>query len=122
VFAHESLLVIEGLPEHGHVARRADVPEYDGRVAFQPAQLRTFIGDPLNAAPNSSCDMPNSSRASCRASLPASVARGAKGEPAGNRLAYLMFHGQVVWDVRRHTRSAIPLGTAARALAGAPGK
>jgi hypothetical protein len=39
VFAHESLLVIEGLPEHRHVVRRADVAEDDGRVALQPPQL-----------------------------------------------------------------------------------
>ena len=73
------------------------LPNTTAALRFEPRSFPRFVGEPLNAAPNSLCDMPNSSRASCRASLPSSASRGAKGEPAGDRLAYPMFQGEVVW-------------------------
>ena len=42
VLADERLVVVERAREHLDVVGRADVPEHDGRVALQPAQLRAL--------------------------------------------------------------------------------
>lgn len=44
-------------------------------LRFSPRSFARLIGEPLNAALNSSCDIGSSSRASVRASLPPSTSR-----------------------------------------------
>jgi hypothetical protein len=51
---------------------------------FSPRSLARFIGESLNDAENSSRDIASKSRASVRASLPASISRGPKRESSGN--------------------------------------
>ena len=83
VLAHERLRAVERTREHVGVICRADVAEHHGRVALQPPSFARFIGEPLNAALNSACVIPNSSRASVRASC-RRAPRAADGESCGS--------------------------------------
>ena len=46
-----------------------------------------------------------------RASLLPNISHGAYGESLGSSRATRTFHGQTCWDVWRHNRFEIPLGT-----------
>jgi hypothetical protein len=56
--------------------------------------LARFIGDLLNAAENSFDDIARSSFAIVHAFIPASTARGTKGESSGSSFANLTFQGR----------------------------
>ena len=73
------------------------LPNTTAASRFNPRSFARFIGEPLNAALNSAGYMPNSSRASWRASLPPNASRAAYGESLGSALANLTFHGQTSW-------------------------
>jgi hypothetical protein len=49
-----------------------------------PCRSMRGMGEALNAAPTSGCDIAINSRASVRASVVPNVSRGAYGEPSGN--------------------------------------
>jgi hypothetical protein len=74
-----------------------------------------FIGDRLNAAVNSSCDIVRISCASVLASLPAITSRGANACPFSS-CANLMLYGQTSWENCRYTHFEIPLATGRRTL------
>jgi len=92
VLAHERLLVVEGAGEHVDVVVRTQLPRTTAAFRFKPRSFERFIGEPLNARPNSSCDMPRISRASVRASRPVSASRAAKAGSVSSR-ANLMLNG-----------------------------
>jgi hypothetical protein len=72
------------------------LPNTTAAFRFIPRSFARFIGEPLNAALNSGCVMPNSSRASVRASFVPNAGRGANGEPSGSSWANRWFHGQTL--------------------------
>jgi hypothetical protein len=117
MLAHERLGVAEGLLQHRYILHRADVAEHHGRIALSPRSLARFIGDLLNALLNSSCDIPRSSRASCRASLAASAGRGAYAGSLSS-WANLTLYGHTSWEEWRYNHFAIPLTTGVRTLRG----
>ena len=80
MLAHQRLVVLQRALEHIDVVHRADVAEHTAAFRFSPHSFARFIGEPLNAALNSGCVMPNSSRASVRASFVPNSSRGAYGE------------------------------------------
>jgi hypothetical protein len=53
------------------------VPNATAALRASPRRFARFIGEPLNVALNSGCDMPNESRASVRASSVPNASRGA---------------------------------------------
>jgi hypothetical protein len=119
---HERPIVHERGRQHRLAVVRADVAERHGGVALEPGSSARFIGEPSCAAENAGHIMPNSSRASVRASLPASASRARYGESSGSSRANRTFRGHTSWDVWRYTRFAIPLGTGAQTLALERGK
>ena len=62
--------------------------------------------------------MTNSSRASARASLPASTSRAAYGDSSGSSRANRTFHGHTSWDVWRYDRFEMRLATGRNTLRG----
>ena len=60
--------------------------------------------------------IPRVSSANVRASFPASIARAAYGDPAGNSRANFTFHGHTSWEVSRHSCIAIALTTGTRTV------
>jgi hypothetical protein len=69
------------------------LPSTTDASRLSPRSLARFMGDPLNAAENSSGDMASNSTASERASCPDIAARGAKGEPSGSSRENLRLYG-----------------------------
>jgi hypothetical protein len=97
----------------------SDVPTLPNTTAalrFRPGSFARFIGEPRNAAENPFYVMPNSSRASVRASLRPNVSRGANGESSGSSLANLTFQGHTDWEEWRYNHFVIPLRTGAGTL------
>jgi hypothetical protein len=92
------------------------LPSTTAALRLSPRSFARFIGEFLNAAENCSCVIASRSRASVRASLPASASRASNGESCGSSLENLTFHGHTSWDVWRYTHTAIPLATGARTL------
>ncbi|MEO8619722.1 MAG: hypothetical protein ABI625_01580 [bacterium] len=93
------------------------LPNATAALRASPRRFARFIGDPLNAAEDSSGDIVSSSRASVRASRPTSASRSANGESLGNACANLTFHGHTSWQICRLTHFEIPLVTGTRTLA-----
>lgn len=114
MLAHERIGIFEGAREHRDVRRGADVASTTAAVRFSPRSFARFIGEPLKAAENSSCVMPSSSRASVRASIPASPSRAARGDSPGSAFAKRWFPGHTSWDVDPLTHFEIPLTTGMR--------
>jgi hypothetical protein len=69
------------------------LPSTTAELRFNPLSLARFMGEPLNAAENSDCDMASNSTASDRASLPDSAERGANAGSESSR-ANLWLYGQ----------------------------
>jgi DNA invertase Pin-like site-specific DNA recombinase len=69
------------------------LPSTTAELRRKPRSLARFIGDPLYAPENSDCDIASSSRASERASLPASAGLAAYGDPSANSAANLRLYG-----------------------------
>jgi hypothetical protein len=63
VLAHERLRAVERAREHVHLVGGADVAQRDRPVALHGGSFARFIGEPVNAALNSGCVMPDNSRA-----------------------------------------------------------
>lgn len=91
------------------------LPNTTAALRLSSRNFARFIGEPLKAVLNSSCDMASNSRASVRASLPTSAALGANDGSVSSR-ANLMFHGHTSWEMYRYTHFEIPLVTGARTL------
>ena len=91
-------------------------PSTTAALRCRPWSLARFIGEPLNAAENSSCVIASSSRASVRASRPAIAARGWNGESVASGVANRSFHGHTSWEICRLTHFEIALETGARAV------
>jgi hypothetical protein len=87
-----------------------------GCIVISPRSYARFIGEPLNAALNSVCDMPNNSHASVRPSFVPNASRAANGDGMGSDRSNFTFHGHTTWDAWRYTHLEIPLGTGARTL------
>ena len=87
------------------------LPRTTAALRFKPLSFARFIGEFLNASENSSCDIASSSRASVRASFPASASRGANGELSGSDVENRTFHGHTLWEIWRYTHFEIPLAT-----------
>lgn len=78
----------------------SDVPALPSTTAAfrrKPRRLARFIGEPLNAAENPSCDIASTSSANVLASLPATAGRGAYGDPSANSLANFRLNGHTSW-------------------------
>ena len=85
------------------------LPSTTAALRLSPRSLARFIGDPRNAAVNSSGDMPNSSRARSRAPLPAMAGLGANGDPSDNARENLWVYGHTSWHTSHpYTRSPTP--------------
>ena len=92
------------------------LPSTTAELRRRPRSLARFIGEPLNAAEDSGCDMASSSSASERESLPARAGRAANDGSESSR-ANLWLYGHTSWEMCRYTRFEIPLDTGARTLA-----
>lgn len=86
--------MVERLREHVDVVPRADVAYHDSGAALQPPQLRSLHRRAFQRRRELSGVISSSARASVRASLPASTARGAKGESVASARANFTFHEQ----------------------------
>lgn len=95
------------------------LPSAEAALRASPHRFARFIGEPLSEAENSGCHIPNSSRASVRASFAPNTSRVAYGEPSGSAFAILLLNGHTSWDVWPYNHFAIPLGTGSRTLGGA---
>ena len=73
-------------------------PSTTAALRLSPLSLARFIGEPLNAAENSGCDMASSSRASVDASLPAMTGRAANDGSESSR-ANLWVYGHTSWQM-----------------------
>jgi hypothetical protein len=92
-------------------------PSATAELRFNPRSLARFMGEPLNAAENSDCDMASSSRASDLASLPDSAGRAANAG-SDSSFANLRLYRQTSWEMCRYTHFAIELKTGAKTLRG----
>lgn len=86
------------------------LPSTTAELRRRPRSLARFIGEPLNAAEDSGCDMASSSSASERESLPARAGRAANDGSESSR-ANLWLYGHTSWEMCRYTRFEIPLDT-----------
>jgi hypothetical protein len=73
------------------------LPSTTAALRASPRRFARFMGDPLNAAENSGCDIDSSECASERASLPESASLGAYGEPSGSSSENLRLYGHTSW-------------------------
>lgn len=97
----------------GTSAADPTLPSTTAAFRLSPRSLARFIGDPRNAAENSSCDMPNRSSASVRASLPAMNCLGANGDPSGSAVENLWVYGHTSWQTSHpYSRSPTPARSA----------
>ena len=80
-----------------------------------PRSFARFIGEFLNAALNSACDICTRSRANVRTSLPARTGRAPNARSVSCSENFT-FHGQQVWEMCRYTRFEIALATGGGAL------
>ncbi|HYD52107.1 MAG TPA: recombinase family protein [Gemmatimonadaceae bacterium] len=69
------------------------LPSTTAALRRRPRNFARFMGEPLNAAENSDCDIASSSSASVRASLPATAVLGRYGEPSASSRANLRLNG-----------------------------
>ncbi|AHG89847.1 Recombinase [Gemmatirosa kalamazoonensis] len=72
-------------------------PSTTDALRRSPRSFARFMGEPLNEAENSACDMDSSESASDRASLPASAALGAYGESSNSSIENLRLYGHTSW-------------------------
>ena len=84
-------------------------------LRFNPRNFARFIGERLNEAENSDCDIAKSSSASALASLPDSAGRDANDGSESSR-ANLWLYGHTLWEMCRYTHFEIELTTGARTL------
>jgi hypothetical protein len=91
------------------------LPSTTDALRRSPRSFVRFIGEFLNAAENSACDMDSSESERARASMPASAARGANAG-SDSSCANFRLYGHTSWDVSRCTRFKIPLATGRRTL------
>ena len=81
-----------------------------------PRSFARVIGEPLNAALNSACDIASSSRESVTASFPATNSRAENGDPAASSCENFTFHGHTSWEMCRYNRFMVELDIGRRTL------
>ena len=86
-------------------------PSTTDAFRFSPRSFARVIGEPLNAALNSACDIASSSRESVTASFPAMNSRAANGDPSANSCENFTFHGHTLWEMCRYNRFEVSLST-----------